>query len=162
MTQITPAQLRTNFPEFGSTTRFPTGQIQFWLTFAYGMLNPVRWGAQLDMAAQLYAAHNIVLERQALDQANVNNSLNSGAPGVASGPISAKGVDKNSVSYSVDTTATPGEGDLNYTIYGQRLARLIRIFGMGPVYVNGPSFAPWFNSGAWAGPPFWPGWYGST
>ena len=159
---ITVAQLRTNFPEFSSNTRFPTGQIQFWLDFAYAMLSTTRWGNQLDIAAQLYASHNVVLERRALDESNVQNSFGEGAPGLSTGVISSKSVDKNSVSYSVDTSSIPGAGDLNLTIYGTRLARLIKLFGMGPVYVGGANVQPWWNSGAWAGPPFWPGFYGST
>lgn len=156
MALITPAQLRVDFSEFKNPARYPTGQLQFWLNFAYAMLNAGRWGSQLNIAAELYAAHNVALERRALDEAALN-----AVPGGTTGPINSKSVDKVSVAYSVSDAVEEGGGQWNLTIYGTRLLRLIRIFGMGPVYIGGGNCGLW-NSGAWAGPPYWPGWYGGT
>lgn len=154
---ITPANLRSNFPEFSSVIKYPTDCIQFWLDFAYSMLNSHRWGDQLDMAAQLYAAHQMVLERRALDESKVG-----GTPGQSTGVISGKSANGISVSFDTSTASETRAGHWNLTVYGIRLYRLIKIFGMGPAYVGGANFSPLFNSGAWDGPPLWPGWYGST
>lgn len=160
-TPVTVATMRRNFPEFGDATRYPTGQIQFWLDFAYTMLNAGRWRNTLDMAAQLYAAHNVVLERRAIDEAALGK-----APGGTTGPVSSKSVDKVSVAYAVSDATAADASHWNLTIYGTRLWRMIRLFGMGPVYVGGAATqgcGGWFfGVGAWAGPPYWPGFYGST
>jgi len=157
--QITVAAMRRNFPEFTSATQYPNGQIQFWLDFAYTMLNAGRWGQTLDMAAQLYAAHNVVLERRAIDEAGLGKP-----PGVTTGPVASKSVDKVSVAYSVSEGTATDASHWNLTIYGTRLWRLIKMFGMGPVYVGGTACGGgFFNAGwPWAGPPYWSGWYGST
>lgn len=154
---IPSLQIRKNFPEFASVVNYPDSALQFWLDFAYSMLNAQRWGAQLDMAAQLYALHNIVLERRAQLEA-----AHGAAPGTVTGPTSSKSVDKVSVSYDVGVAAEEGAGHWNLTIYGSRLYRMIQMFGMGPVYVGGSDFEPMFNGAAWAGPPLWPGYYGNT
>lgn len=159
---VSVAQFRADFPEFSSTTRFPTGQISFWLTVAYAMLNANRWGNQLDLAAELYAAHHSSLERKALDESVVASKTNAGTPGQSTGPINSRSVDKASVAYSADLACEEKAGHWNLTIYGTRLYRLIKLFGMGPVYVGGSGVSPLWDAEAWQGPPFWPGWYGST
>jgi hypothetical protein len=159
MAQITPAQLRANFPEFANQSRFPSGLIQFWLTWAYNMLTPAsqRWGNMLDSAAQLFAAHNIALERRAMDEATVANNAQSGTVGLTSGPMSAKSVDKVSASYDTAASLDPAAGHWNLTIYGTRLWNLIQMFGAGPIQI-GACPAPWITFFAGI-PAWWPGWW---
>lgn len=154
MAQITPAQMRVGFPEFADTTAYPDAFITYWLTWAYLLLNPDRWGNILDLAAQLYAAHNLVEERRAMLE-----SLKGGPPGMAIGPASSKTVKDVSISYDIAAVTEADAGDWNQTIYGRRLWRMIQMAGMGPIYV-GIGWTPCyvFNGGmAWPGPPCWPG-----
>ena len=154
MAQITPAQMRTGFPEFADQTAYPDAFIQYWLTWAYLLLNPCRWGNILDLAAQLYAAHNLVEERRAYLE-----SLKGGVPGMAVGPVNSKNVKDVSVSYDISAVSEAEAGDWNQTIYGRRLWRMIEMAGMGPIQVGVGATPPWvFAQGmAWPGPPAWPG-----
>lgn len=151
---VTPPEFRTSFPEFADPAAYPDGQIQYWLNWAYVLLNPCRWGNTLDLAAQLYAAHNLVEERRAILEA-----AKGGVPGNAIGPASSKTVDKVSVSYDIAVVSEKDGGDWNQTIYGRRLYRMIQMFGMGPIQVGIGWTPPWVfgNGGAWPGPPAWPG-----
>lgn len=150
--QITPPVLRSNFPEFASATPYPDAFIQYWLTWAYTLLNASRWGASLDQAAQLYAAHNLTMERRAVLEA-----AKGAPPGNSVGPASAKAVDKVSVSYDIAAVSEKDGGDWNQTIYGRRLYRLLQMFGMGPIQVGVGFTPPWVGGFAWPGPPCWPG-----
>lgn len=130
-------------------TNYPDGLIQFWLNLAYKLLPAARWFDVLDEGAQLFTAHNIVLEYQAQAAAQSGS-----VPGLATGPVSSKSVDKVSVGYSTGDTAVAGAGDWNYTTYGQRFIRMARLFGAGPIQV-GIGYNPGLGGGyAWAGP--WP------
>ena len=154
MAQITPAQMRQNFPEFANQVRFPTGMIQFWLNWSYLMLNAQRFKTSLDMAAQLFTAHNLSIERRAMDEATVAGAANSGTVGINSGPVNSKSVDKVSVGYDPGAVNDPDAGFWNLTIYGARLWQLIQMFGAGPVQIGAYCGQPWI--GSWP----WPGWSG--
>ena len=158
MAQITPAQMRQNFPEFANQTRFPTGLIQFWLNWSYLMLNACRFGAALDMAAQLMAAHNIAIERSNMDQAAIAAANNAGSIGGNVGVVNSKSVDKVSVAYDAAIAADPNAGYWNLTNYGLRLWQLIQMFGAGPVQIGAGGPLIWYNLVAWPG--FWGGWLG--
>jgi len=103
---------------------------------------------ECDLAIELYTCHNLVLEGRAAKEAA------SGAiPGGAQGVVSSKSVGPVSVSYDVALSAVEGAGDLNLSIYGQRLARLIKMFGMGPLTIIGSLCGgPFANGGFLAGP----------
>lgn len=155
MTQITPSQFTTNFPEFGSATNYPPAVITFYLGLAYTLLDARRWGTTLDYGVQLFVAHNLVLERQA------QVSAASGAPpGLAGGPVSSKGAGPVSISWDTGAAAELDAGHWNYTTYGQRYIRLVRLFGAGGLQL-GIGCGPAFSGGAWVGPPPWPGWFSS-
>lgn len=132
MTQITPAQLRANFPEFISATLYPDSGFSFWIDVGYKMLSACRWGDQLDLGVQLFAMHNAVLERWDSKTASFG-----GAPGGRIGAVSNKSVDKVSVGYDVASAIEPDAGHWNMTVYGLRYQRLVSLFGAGPVQVNG-------------------------
>jgi hypothetical protein len=148
---ISVAQFRADYPEFSSTTNFPSSGIQYWLNVAYELLNASRWGAQLDLGAELYVAHNIALEARAQKEA-----LSGGIPGQQSGTVSSKSVDKVSVGYDTNAASEEGGGHWNLTIYGTRLYRLIKLMGAGPVYL-GIGSSPILNGPAWPGPDTTPG-----
>ena len=148
---ISIAQFRADYPEFGSNVSYPDAQINYWLGVAYSMLNAARWGRQLDMAAELYTAHNIALEFKA--QAD---SAAGAMPGESTGVVSAKSVDSVSKSYDTTIASQEGAGHWNLTIYGTRLYRLIRLFGAGPMQL-GVGAAPEYSGMGWAGPLVVPG-----
>lgn len=140
---ITVAQFRIDYPEFTDTVIYTGSQVQFWLNFAYKFLDIRRWGTTLDLAAELYTAHNLVFEARA--QANANAGA---LPGESQGMLSSKSVDKVSVSYDTSSAAQEGAGHWNLTIYGLRYIRLARMFGSGGIQL-GAGASP---SGAWPGP----------
>jgi len=157
---IEAAAFRTNFPEFANTAYPTDGLITFWLTVAYQLINPDRWGAMIDLGAQLFAAHNISLELSAQDEAAVGQGAPGSAPGVVTGPISSSSVDKVSITYATAESLEDGAGHWNTTVYGTRFWRLLRMMGMGPVYVGGG----WGCGGAFLSFGAWPGpfWYGGS
>lgn len=146
MAEITPAQMRANFPEFGDTSAYPDSMLQFWLTVAYQMLNVQRWGRQLDLGVQLYAGHNAVLERQ-----NFLAAQTGALPGYSTGIVSSKGVGAVSVSYDTVRATYDDAGFWNLTTFGTRFWFFVQMFGAGPVQI-GIGMAPNFSGGAWAGP----------
>lgn len=158
-TPVTVAQFRANFTEFASTTTFPNSMVQFWLNVAYQMLNASRWGRQLDLGAQLYAAHNCILEARM--NAEAANGGIPGASGSGIGVVNSKSVDKVSVGLDVSAMQQEFMGAYGLTVFGVRLWQLIRLFGAGPLQVATPG-AVWgsgqFTSiGAWSGPDVTPG-----
>lgn len=146
MPQITPQQLRYNFPEFASTTVYLDSQISFWLGLAYLMLNANRWGSILDTGAQLFAAHHLTLE--ARDKAAADNG---GIPGQNTGPVSSKSVDKVSISYDTGASIDAEAGHWNLTTYGTRFRQLMKLFGAGPVQIGVGQVDP-LSGLAWPGP----------
>ncbi len=143
-------------------------------------LKPVRggenpfWGASsvlpssppttlADFATEMWVAHQLVLEKQAVDAARTG-----GDPGTKIGIISSKSVNGVSVGFDIGSI-TGGKmqadaGYYNQTIYGIRFYRLMKIRGSGPIQIGigqSPPFLFFQNDGllgsgnAWAGP--WPG-----
>jgi hypothetical protein len=145
------AQFRVDYPEFSDLGSFPRSQINYWMAFAYGMLNARRFGRQLNVAIQLFVAHNIALEARAQAEASFG-----GIPGGQVGPINSKSVDKVSMGYDTSAGIEIGAGHWNLTIYGTRLIRLIKIFGAGPVQI-GIGAVPSGSGQGWPGPNTNPG-----
>jgi hypothetical protein len=117
------------FPEFSNATTFPSGQITTWIPVAYAELNAYRFWTQIDIAASLFVAHNIVLSAQAAQIANAG-----GIVGEASGPVQSKAVGPVSVGYNTTATIIEGAGPWNATSYGQRLYKMMQAYCSGPVY----------------------------
>lgn len=154
---ITVAQFRADFPEFISTTLYPNSGIQFWLNFAYRMVNADKFMSETDLAVELFTAHWISLEAK-----NQLASQGGGIPGMdAGGPVSSKSVDKVSVSYDTGAGTEAGAGHWNLTNYGTRFMYMVRIFGAGVIQL-GIGCAPvgsgsFYSGGAWPGPDCNPG-----
>lgn len=153
----TVANIRSDLPEFASAALYPPAVITYWLSIAKLLLNPNRWDdtpaatgepTMLYFGAEMFVAHNLVLERQAEAAASRR-----GIPGQASGPISSKSVGPLSISYDTGAAAELEAGHWNLTVYGQRFVRLARMVGAGGIQV-GVGFAPFGSMGAWPGP--WP------
>lgn len=113
-----------------------------------------------DFATEMWVAHQIVLEKQAIGQAATG-----GNPGTAIGIISSKSVNGVSVGFDVGAIAggnmQANAGYYNQTIYGMRFYRLMKLRGAGPIQLGigrAPPFL-FFNSwgllgcsNGWAGP----------
>jgi hypothetical protein len=143
---ITVANFRSSFPEFADAIKYPDSLIQFWLDVAVKLTNADRWGDLTYMGSFLFSAHNLVLERQAMNTAAVG-----GVPGQSSGLLSSKSVDKVAAGYDTVTGAEKDAGHWNLTIYGKRYYRLAMMFGSGPVQVGLPGPGDFLNQGAWPG-----------
>jgi hypothetical protein len=169
---VTVASFRKDYPqEFGDLSRYPNSAVSYWLAIAQLMLNPMFWGASsatadspptavIDFGIELFVAHNLVLEKEAVDAAS-----RGGNPGTQIGVASSKSVGGVSVSYDVGQVTNPDGGFWNMTVYGLRFLRLARQRAMGPIQI-GVGFPPlpfmawgggpwpwdWTSGPAWAGP----------
>ena len=126
---VTIAAFRQDYPEF-SAAAYPDSGVTYWLTVAGLLLNASRWQDMLDVATELFVAHNLALERQA------QKSATTGAvPGLSTGPVSSKTV--GPVTQAYDTTAgiELDAGHWNLTTFGTRFINLVRMFGAGPIQV---------------------------
>jgi hypothetical protein len=143
---VTVASFRNNYPEFADSVRFSVSQIGYYLNLAGLLLNAARWNNLLDAGTELFVAHNLAIE--SLTQAEAKSK---GVPGITTGPVSAKSVDKVSISYATSDAVQAGAGHWNLTVYGTRYVRLMRMFGAGPVQVGVGAY-PLLNGPAWPGP----------
>lgn len=123
---VTVASFRASFPEFSEQTVYPDATVEFWLGLAGRLLRPAAWLDLLDDGTMLFVAHNLVLAGSAARAATSGS-----APGIASGAVSSKTVDKVSVSYDTAGAMIEGGGQFNLTTYGQRYLQLERVVGMG-------------------------------
>lgn len=146
---VTTASFRTKFVEFADLGRFPAWMIDYYVGLSAKMINnPARWGELEDDGRMLFVAHHAVLERKALDSV-----ASGGVPGVSTGVINSKSVDKVSVGYDTSAGTEEGAGHWNLTIYGLRLKSLMNMMGAGPVQVGVGCSS---SGSAWAGPGTWP------
>ena len=157
---ITNGDFRQNYPAFSNATVFPVDSIDYYLGLGYALMNAGRWGRQLDLAVQLYTAHNLVLEARMTAEAN--NGGIPGANGSGLGVVNSKAVGKVSVGYDTSLVAKAQEqfaGDYGLTLYGMRLWKLIRLFGSGPLQIATPGPSPFggTTNSAWSGPDVEPG-----
>lgn len=157
---VTVATFRADLPEFASIAFYPNSAVTYWLAIGGLLLNTDRWGLGADVAVsppttaydfglEMFAAHNLVLERQAAQKAS-----NGGLPGLNTGPVSAMSVGSVSISYDTAAGVEADAGHWNLTTYGTRFIKLARMFGAGGLQMAGTCFPPYGSAGAWPGP--WP------
>jgi hypothetical protein len=163
--RVDASAFRFDFPEFTDTTKYPDSAVNYWLSFAPVMLNQHRWGPPslvgqpptlYDFGVEMFVAHNLVLELQAQQRANLG-----GPPGVQTGVMTAVSANGASVSYDPNVGINPDDGQWNLTTYGMRLIQMIKLVGAGPVqYGMGRVPIGEFVGPAWPGPFPFPGWFG--
>lgn len=129
---VTPQIFRANFAEFGNTATYPDSAINYWIGVSGRLLNMNAWGNMLDDGTQLFVAHNLSLEAQAVKQSKVG-----GQPGVGTGPVASKAVDKVNISYDTASAIEKDAGHWNLTIYGTRFIRLAKMMGAGGLQITG-------------------------
>lgn len=142
---VSVASFRADYPEFNDSVRYPVSQITYYLNLAAQLMSVSRWGTLFDVGTELFIAHNISIEARTQEEAK------SGAiPGMSTGPVSSKSVDKVSIGYSTGDAIHAGAAHWNLTVYGTRYVTLMRQVGMGPLYVGVGSVDP-MNGPAWPG-----------
>jgi hypothetical protein len=114
------------FPEFSNATQFPQPTFAFWQTIANERLNVRRWGALLDTGAMIFNANNRARAATRATAAAVG-----GIPGANEGPLTAKSVDKVSMSFDANAATIEGAGNYNLTTYGTQFYELMLIVGSG-------------------------------
>lgn len=138
---ITAAQFRLDLPEFGNVAIFPNAALTYWLSLAYLMVRADRWGADGDTPGQpsvrdngveMFTAHNLVLEAAAQRSVATGN-----LPGIQTGAVSGKAVDKVSINYDAQAGLEPDAGHWNLTVYGTRFIKLARMAGSGGLQITG-------------------------
>lgn len=144
---VSVATFRSHLLEFADGQRFPNAMIDYWIAIAIQLVDPNRWGNLTDNGVEMFVAHNISLERRAMDEA-----ARGAIPGGSIGPVNEKSVDKVSVGYDTGAGAELNAGHWNLTIYGTRYIRLARMMGAGPIQVGvGCEFLN-SSSSAYSGP----------
>lgn len=125
---MTPAQFRSDFPEFADTTAYPDSMVTLWLSVSTNLVNAARWGDLTDIGIELVTAHQLTIATRD------SKAGAGGMPGGAiSGPVSSKSVDKVSVSYNTSATQFEGEAFWNMTAYGVRYLGLAMMMGAGGI-----------------------------
>ena len=137
LSPITPTQFVTDFPEFSNTTKYPPSAIQFWLNYAYLMLDPHRWRTMLNLGAEMFAGHNLVIEAM-----NADAVAQGGEPGISTGLVASVGAGGVSVSYDTGSAINPQDTHWNLTTYGTRFAQMMRDFGAGGLIIHGGGYGP--------------------
>jgi len=128
---VTPAQLRSDFPEFANTTTYPDSLVNMWLTVANSLVNPIRWAELTNLGIELVTCHHLAISARDQLAAAVG-----GAPGEVKGPTASKSVDKVSVSYDTGAVSLTDAGFWNMTSYGVRFLGLARMMGAGGLQIN--------------------------
>lgn len=123
---LTPAQLRTDFPEFADTTKYPDSLVNTWLTVAASLVNASRWMELTNIGIELVTCHHLVMSARDQMAATVG-----GVPGAIQGPTSAKAVDKVSTSYDTASVMLTDAGFWGLSSYGLRFLSLARMMGAG-------------------------------
>lgn len=128
----TVATFRNDFPEFLSSTQYTDPQITFWLGIGNKLLSAQAWGELLDHGLELFVAHHMTMGQQ-----NAASTANGAAPGQNTGVVTAKAVDKVSVTYDASVGIFENAGHYNLTTYGLQFMQLARMIGAGGVQING-------------------------
>src|SRR5690348_13586609 len=123
---------RNMAPEFADSSLYLDSDILTWLTIAAENLDPNRWRTLLNIGIVQFAAHNLVLDRQAQKTAQ-----RGGIPGQTAGIVSGKSLGGGSISYDTQSGVEADAGYWNLTIYGRRFYRYMTLVGMGGVQVSG-------------------------
>lgn len=119
------ALFKQHFPEFANT---PDAQIDYWSRLAVGMVRRCVWRDKWPHGVELFTAHYLFLT-----SGYSGTPGTGGAGGGQGGVVSAKSVDKVSVSFDVSVSAEENAGHWNESTYGRMYIRLARMFGAGGV-----------------------------
>jgi hypothetical protein len=122
----TPAQFRTDFPQFENEARYTNTAIQFRLSLSDNLLDENLLDNMFPYLVELFVAHYMTLQAKDMQSAALG-----GASGATNGVAASKSVDKVSVSYDNSATLNPDAGFWNFTRYGAEFYQIILMFGAG-------------------------------
>ena len=128
---VTATSFRADFPEFADAVRYPDPMLAFWIKVAGSLLNAERWQDALDYGTELFVAHNATLHAKRIFEA-----ANGAPPGINTGPINSKSVDKVSVGYDTGAASLEDAGFWNLTTYGTQFYQLANWMGAGPTQLG--------------------------
>lgn len=147
----TAEQFLADFPRFDTSAAeapavlFTEDAIAYWLQFAKQSLNADRLGSWYYTAVELFMAHNLALEAWAEQGGDQT------IPGITKGAIAATASGDVSVAYNNAAVLELDAGHWNFTTYGLRFIRMIRLVSAGPLQVTGGGCAGPFSGPAWQG-----------
>lgn len=115
----------------------PEGMLRLLLDQASCAIQPDKWGTQWRLACGLYTAHYATLYLRTYCPQGSENPLQAAENGAAAGLVHSASIGVDSVTFdnSALTASTNPWGSLNATQYGQQLATMARLVGMGGCYV---------------------------
>lgn len=140
----TAAMFQEDFPQFftpdseetPASGLVPPAMLEQLTTMAGQSIQPDKWLGFWRYACGLYTAHYASLYLRTYSQGS-QTPAQAAASGALVGVVSSAKLGADSVSYDTGslTKATEGWGNLNATQYGQLLATLARMVGMGGTLV---------------------------
>ncbi|EIL88534.1 hypothetical protein UU9_12323 [Rhodanobacter fulvus Jip2] len=124
---------RDTFPAFADLSVYPDARVSFQGSLADKLYGDDPWGDLQGYVAMLAVAHALSMQGKS-----------GGSSGGVKGVVSAKSVDRVSVSYDVSATTYKDAAYFNGSPYGVELYWLIQMAGAGPMHVMGNSTVlPW-------------------
>ena len=142
---ITNDQFRLNFTAFASTATYPDDMLSFWFQVAYALIPGNLWGSLTDLGAQMFVAHNLILEGLSAAE-----GANGAPPATTVGPVVTKTVGELTIVYDPSSGVNPDDTSWNLSNYGTRFIKLAKQFGSIPTQL-GVGVAPPFGGPAWPG-----------
>lgn len=149
---VTATSFRAAFPAFKDPATYTDPEIAFWIAFALLRHNTERWGDLLDMGVQLFVAHNLSLEYNAL----AAQTSGQGA-GAVVGILTSVNADGVSWARSAPQTRVD-DGHWALTSYGMRWREMARMMGAGGLQIGVPSPNDLAPGSAWPGVGYPPAW----
>ena len=140
----TAEQFQEDFPQFftppteetASVSLVPQAMLHAFIAVANTSLQPDKWLEQWRIAVGLYVAHRATLYLRTYSQGSAD-AQQAAASGALVGIT--KSAELGDVSITYDTSSVTGGtenwGDFNSTVYGQQLANMAKLVGMGGSYV---------------------------
>jgi hypothetical protein len=142
---VTYQQFITDFPVFANGLIYLESDVNLYLGLT-AYFDPRRYGQFLNLAAELYVAHFLVIDAQ--DMMSISRG---GLPGQTTGPAVSKSIGGASISYAeyatIEGGTTGNSGHWNLTVFGKRYLRIARMAGAGPVQITGAGGARLGNTG---------------
>lgn len=128
-----------DFPQFmrpDGTSLIPITMLEQFVEQVNAAIQPDKWLDKWRYAAGLYIAHYVTMYLRTYQETSETPAEAAGT-GDLIGVIASAKLGQDSVTYDTDalTKATAEWGDLNSTQYGQMLASMARLVGMGGTYV---------------------------
>lgn len=129
----------TDFPQFtapGGAPIAPDSMMALFVSQAAAAIAPDKWQEQWRYACGLYAAHNLALYLRTYAESS-DSPAQAAASGATVGIAKSAKLGDAEVSYDTAalTVGTEKWGGLNATQYGQQLATMARLVGLGGTLV---------------------------